>query len=141
MPDKNKKPGDKAYFKAAKRNILGRKLNESQEALLRKYGDITADTEAQQRSQGLKVRSSSPSPSAQKSYIKSQKEKLDYLGTKRGEKLQKIQERRGSTRTELEYNPEVIQGRINEAQEKLDARMSTFKDGAYTKIKGLYNRG
>lgn len=139
MPDKNKKPGDKAYFKAAKRNILGRKLSESQEAILRKYGDIRTDTEAQLRSQGIGLKNT---PSGEKKYIKTQQEKLNYLeGTKKGEKLQRIQERRGDERTELEYNPEVIQYRIDEAQKRLDAQKSTFKDGAYMKIKGLYNRG
>lgn len=141
MPDKNKKPGDKAYFKAAKRNILGRNLSEPQEAILRKYGDVRTDTEAQYRAQGIDYRSGD-SRSSEKRYIKTQKEKLDYLqNTKKGEKLQRIQERRGDERTELEYNPEVIQYRIDEAQKRLDAKNSTFKDGAYMKIKGLYNRG
>jgi hypothetical protein len=142
MPDKNKKPpGDKAYFKAAKRNILRKNVNESQEAILRKYGDIPTMTEANYRSQGINYRTGD-SISTQKRNIKTQKEKLAYLeGTKRGEKLQKIQKRRGEASTELEYNPEVIRRRINEAQERIDAQKSTFKDGAYTKIKGLYNRG
>lgn len=125
--DKPKKKLDKAigmktFTRAAIRDIKGKKLNESQKAALKPETDGTGKYENMHQT----------SKSQRESALRRFDRETKFLKeTRQGQRILKVQAKKGTTRTEPRFNLEA-------RERRREAYESTFKNNQYDKIKGMY---
>lgn len=129
MDKKPKKPVRKAtaqekrYGKAAIRDIKGKKLNESQRTVLGSDPTTTSGMHG-----NINQVPKSQREAAQRRF---DRETATLKETKIGQRVQKVQAKKGTERTESRYN-------VQKREAQREASNSAFKDSAYKKIKGMY---
>lgn len=113
---------EKVFTRAAIRHIKGKKLNEKQESALK------SQTENPGKYFNMQQTSKSQRESAQRSFDR----ETEFLKeTKQGQRILKVQAKKGDSRTEPRFD-------LEKREIRREASESAFKNNQYENIKGMY---